>query len=195
MATAAPPAIEPRPRTLLTGTVFAIAACVVYFAGAFGVYLKERSDTLEAETPFIKKGTVPLVPGGMMLLTAALSVVMITWAVQAVRNDDRKHAYLALGITLLFGLANINQQIFLFNDMGLKVANKDSAADLLIYVIAGSHVAMLVAAILFVGLSAFRALAGQYSRLQADGIQAAAYFWYATMAIYVCVWYGIYVTK
>ncbi len=195
MATAAPPAIEPRPRTLLTGTVFAIAACVVYFAAAFGVYLKERSDALAADVAFIKKGTIPLVPGGMMLLTAALSAVMITWAVQAVRNDDRKHAYLALGITLLFGIANINQQWFLFNDMALKVANKDSAADLLIYVIAGSHVAMLVAAILFVGLSALRAFAGQYSRLQADGIQAAAYFWYATMAIYVCVWYGIYVTK
>jgi hypothetical protein len=39
------PAAElPRPRTLLVGTVFAIVACGMFFAGAFGIYLKCAND-------------------------------------------------------------------------------------------------------------------------------------------------------
>jgi heme/copper-type cytochrome/quinol oxidase subunit 3 len=62
-------------------------------------------------------------------------------------------------------------------------------------VITGAHVAMLVAAMVFVALAAFRALAGQYTSRQADGIQAASYFWYATMLMYALIYYGIYITK
>lgn len=185
------PAVEPRPRTLLVGTLFASAACAMFFAGAFGVYLRSRAD--EGKASFIKKGTISLVPGNMMMLTAALSVVVMAWAVQAIRNDDRKNAYVALALTLLFGAANLNQQVFYYRDM--KLAVDDKVSSLLIYVISGAHVVMLIAAMLFVATAAFRALAGQYSSRQADGVQAAAYFWYATVAVYACIWYGIYVTK
>jgi len=189
--TTAVPAVEPRPRTLLVGTVFAIAACAMFFAGAFGVYLKQRHDV--GQDSFIAKGTISLVPGSMMMLTAALSVVVMAWAVQAIRNDDRKNAYLALALTLIFGAANINQQVFYYRDM--KIAVDESVSSLLIYVISGAYLVMLIAAMAFVATAAFRALAGQYSSRQADGIQAAAYFWYATVAVYACIWYGIYVTK
>ena len=188
------PAAElPRPRTLLVGTVFAIVACGMFFAGAFGIYLKARSDVVTSGGKWLKAGQISLVPGGMMMVTAAMSVVTMTWAVQAIRNDDRKNAYIALGITLLFGVANINQQVFYYHDMKLKV--QGSVAELLIYVITGAHVAMLIGAMVFVALAAFRALAGQYSSRQSDGIQAASYFWYATMLMYTLIYYGIYVTK
>ena len=188
------PAAElPRPRTLLVGTIFAIVACGMFFAGAFGLYLKERHDVLESGGKWLKPGQISLVPGGMMMVTAAMSVVTMAWAVQAIRNDDRKNAYIALGITLLFGVANINQQVFYYNDMKLKV--QSSVADLLIYVITGAHVAMLIGAMVFVALAAFRALAGQYTSRQSDGIQAAFYFWTATMLMYTLIYYGIYVTK
>ena len=64
-----------------------------------------------------------------------------------------------------------------------------------IYVITGAHVAMLIGAMVFVALAAFRALAGQYTSRQSDGIQAASYFWYATMLMYTLIYFGIYVTK
>ena len=188
------PAAElPRPRTLLVGTVFAIVACGMFFAGAFGIYLKARNDVVTSAGKWLAPGQISLVPGGMMMVTAAMSVVTMTWAVQAIRNDDRKNAYVALGITLLFGVANINQQVFYYHDMKLKV--QGSVAQLLIYVITGAHVAMLIGAMVFVALAAFRALAGQYSSRQSDGIQAASYFWYATMLIYTLIYYGINVTK
>ncbi|MEO8696805.1 MAG: cytochrome c oxidase subunit 3 [Acidimicrobiales bacterium] len=188
------PAAElPRPRTLLVGTVFAIVACGMFFAGAFGVYLKTRSDVVTSGGEWLKKNQISLVPGGMMMVTAAMSVITMAWAVQAIRNDDRKNAYIALGITLLFGVANINQQVFYYNDMKLSV--KTEVADLLITIITGAQVAMLIGAMVFVALAAFRALAGQYTSRQSDGIQAAFYFWTATMVIYTLVYYGIYVTK
>jgi heme/copper-type cytochrome/quinol oxidase subunit 3 len=188
-----PPAELPRPRTLLVGTIFAIAACGMFFAGLFGVYLKLRDDALAAGENWLEKNQISLVPGGMMMATAAMSVVTMAWAVQAIRNDDRKNFYLALGLTLLFGVANINQQVFYYNDMHLHVAGSNS--NLLILVITGAHVAMLIAAMVFVALGAFRALAGQYTSRQSDGIQAASYFWYATMVMYMLIYYGIYITK
>ena len=188
------PAAElPRPRTLLVGTIFAIVACGMFFAGAFGLYLKERHDVLESGGKWLKPGQISLVPGGMMMVTAAMSVVTMAWAVQAIRNDDRKNAYIALGITLLFGVANLNQQVFYYQDMKLKVSA--GVADLLIYVITGAQVAMLIGAMVFVALAAFRSLAGQYTSRQSDGIQAAFYFWTATMLMYTLIYYGIYVTK
>ena len=188
------PAAElPRPRTLLVGTVFAIVACGMFFAGAFGIYIKLRNDAITAGDEWLAAGQISLVPGGMMMATAAMSVVTMAWAVQAIGNDDRKNAYLALGLTLLFGVANINQQVFYYNDMKLEV--QGDIADLLIYVITGAHVAMLIGAMVFVALAAFRALAGQYTSRQSDGIQAASYFWYATMLMYTLIYYGIYITK
>ena len=130
----------------------------------------------------------------MMMVTAAMSVIFVTWAVQAIRNDDRKNAYIALALTVVFGVANINQQIYYYKDMGLKI--KGSLAELLIYIITGAHVAMLIAAHgLPVSSPPSGRMGGQYSSRQSDGIQAAAYFWYATMAIYTLIYYGIYVTK
>jgi heme/copper-type cytochrome/quinol oxidase subunit 3 len=188
-----PAAPLPRPRTLLVGTVFAIVACGMFFACLFGIYLKERNDTLAAGEEWLEENQISLVPGGMMMATAAMSVVTIAWALQAIRNDDRKNAYLALGLTLLFGVANLNQQVFYYNDMELHVGGEVS--NLLIYVITGSHVAMLIGAMVFVALGAFRAMAGQYTARHADGIEAASYFWYATMVIYTLIYYGIYITK
>src|SRR5260221_12761711 len=98
-----------------------------------------------------------------------------------------------LVLTWLFGVANINQEVFYCKDMKLKV--QGSVGELLIYVITGAHFLMLIAAMVFVALAAFRALAGQYTSRQSDGIQAASYFWYATMLMYTLIYYGIYITK
>jgi heme/copper-type cytochrome/quinol oxidase subunit 3 len=54
---------------------------------------------------------------------------------------------------------------------------------------------MLVVAMVFVALMAFRALAGQESRRQHDGISAAALFWHANVLVYCIIWIAIFVTK
>ena len=58
-----------------------------------------------------------------------------------------------------------------------------------------AHLVMVVVAMIFVALMAFRALAGQESRRQHDGISAAALFWYTTVVVYSVIWLAVYVTK
>jgi cytochrome c oxidase subunit 3 len=191
---ALPPAAEPpRPRTLLVGTAFATGACLMFFAGLFGIYLQLRHDTLASGSEWIKPGTISIVPGGMMLTTMVMSVVTMQWAVYAIARDDRPRAYLSLGLTALFGVAVINQTVYLYKQMGLGIA--ESVPAVLIYVITGAHIVMLAAAMAFVGLMAFRALAGQFSSRQSDGVAAAALFWHATVLVYMAIYYGIYITK
>jgi heme/copper-type cytochrome/quinol oxidase subunit 3 len=191
-ATAPPPEL-PRPRTLFVGTAFATGAVLLFFAGLIGIYVQERHDVLAGGGTWIEPGTISLVPGGMMMLTMAMSVVIMQWAVYAIARDDRPNAYLAFGLTGLFGVSVIVQTVYLYKQMGFVI--DETLPALLIYVITGAHLAMLLAAMVFVGLMAFRAMAGQFSSRQTDGVASAALFWHATVAVYAVIYYAIYITK
>ena len=54
---------------------------------------------------------------------------------------------------------------------------------------------MMIVAMIFVALMGFRALVGQFTSRQHDGITAAAMFWHASVVVYLFIWYAIYVTK
>jgi cytochrome c oxidase subunit 3 len=82
---------------------------------------------------------------------------------------------------------------YLYSLMGLDVSG--NIQSVLILTITGGHLVMLVVAMAFVALMAFRALAGSFTSRQHDGIIAAALFWYAMVAVYFLIWISIYVTK
>jgi heme/copper-type cytochrome/quinol oxidase subunit 3 len=188
---AAPPV---RPRQLLIGTAFASAACVMAFAGLIGVYLSTRSAALAEGTPWIPDGaTIPLTPGTMAFFTLVLSLVTVQWAVYAVGNNDRQHALVALGLTILFGVCAINAVTFLFTQSNIGV--RDSAMGVLFYVISGASIAMIVAGQIFIAVMIIRTVGGEYRGRDREGIVAASLFWYVTVAMYAVVWYALYVTK
>jgi len=190
-----PPApVVQRPRVLVVGAAFAAAATVIVFIGMIGIYLAQRAHTVAGGDTWLPQGlTIPLQQPNTMLFTLAMSVVTMQWAVSAVANDDRVNSYLALGITLVFGFATIVMTTYLWGLMGANVSA--NAQSVLIYTITGGHILMLVIAMIFVALMAFRALAGGFNSRQHDGITAAAIFWYAMVAVYVLIWISIYVTK
>jgi heme/copper-type cytochrome/quinol oxidase subunit 3 len=191
---ALPPAPEPtRPRTLLVGTMFATVAAGMLFAGILGWYLSLRSDVLASGRPWLPDQSIALTAGGMMMVTLLMSVVTMQWAVFSIARDDRRHGYLALGLTLLLGVAQINQMIFFWLDAKL-VATR-TPGELMVYVMTVTQIVMAVAGLLFLGFMAFRALAGQFTERHSDGIAAAALFWYAMVAVYAIVWYVVFVTK
>ncbi|MBI2708232.1 MAG: cytochrome c oxidase subunit 3 [Actinobacteria bacterium] len=192
---AAPPARRPtRPRITLVGTALASAGTFMAFASLIGVYLAVRSQTIARSGIWFPKGTtIPLTPANITLFTFALSIVSMQWAVHAVGRGDHQHAGMALLLTLLFGASTINATSFLWSQMGLSV--RSSAAGVLVYVITGAHVAMTVAAMVYAAVMTFRTLGGDYTGRDREGIAAAALFWYVTCAVYVLVWYAIYVTK
>jgi heme/copper-type cytochrome/quinol oxidase subunit 3 len=196
MAAHALPAAPPvqRPRVLVVGTAFASAAAIMTFVGLIGIYLTQRAAIIGAGDIWLPKGsTIPLQQPNTMLFTLLMSVVTMQWAVHAIANNDRTNAYLALAVTIFFGFASVVLTWYLYGLVKLDIsANSQSV---LIYTITGLHLMLLVVAMLFIALMAFRALAGSFDARQHDGITAAAVFWYAMVLVYVLIWITIYVTK
>lgn len=191
-APAAPPA---RPRVVMVGTAFAAAACFMLFTGLIGVYLTMRAGVVAEKGTWIPaKVTMPLQQPNVMVLALLMSSITIQWAVDAIRRNDRQQAYLAFGVTLVFGFGVLNMAAYLYSVMQLDMA-VSSPFPALVYAITASHLLMLVGAMVFAGLMAFRALGGQYTSRQHDGVSAAALFWHVQTAVFLFIWYAIYITK
>ena len=183
-----------RPRVLVVGAAFAAAASFMVFIGLIGVYLTARADVIGAGSAWLPQGvSIPLQQPNTMFITLIMTVFTMQWAVAAIAKNDRVNAYLALGLTLMLGIATIVMTTYLWSLMKLDVAS--GIQGVLIYTITGAHIVMLVLAMLFVALMGLRALGGQFTARQHDGITAAAVFWYAMVAVYALIWISIYVTK
>lgn len=190
----APAPLPVRPRTLLIGVTLTGVACAAALFGLVALYAQERAQALADTGTWLPEDTeLPLTPGNMGFVTLLMSAVTAAWAVYALRNDDRAHAYVALAVTLLFGVAFITDTAYLWQQMNLGI--RDSLAAVLIYAITGGHVAMTVGGMLFLAVMGFRALGGQLTGRQAEGMYAAVLFWLITIGVYSVVWYAIYITK
>jgi cytochrome c oxidase subunit 3 len=190
---AAPPA-PARPRVLVTGTVLASAMAAMIFAGLLGFYAHTRAATIATEGSWLPEGaTMPLTPANMALITLVMSVVIMQWAVYAIGIDDRRSAYIALGLAVLMGVAYINEICFYYTQMGTLTVREP--VGLLIFGITGTHLVMTGIAIVFVLLMAFRTLGGQYSARDREGIVAATIFWDVMVVVHAAIWYAIFITK
>jgi cytochrome c oxidase subunit 3 len=193
LATAPPPAPR-RPRVLLTGAAFGSVASALVVLSTLAVYLQVRADFLDSGATTLPDDTLlPLTPGGMGMVTLSMSVVTLAWAVWALRRDDRPHAYVALGLTLLLGIAFVNTTVYLYQQLALPLTA--SATGGLLYIVTGSHLVMVVVGLVFVMVMGFQSLGGQLTGRDAEGMSAAALYWYVTVAVYTAIYYGIYITK
>ena len=188
--TGLPSAEVTRPRTVLVATMFASAAAFMAFLGLLLIYVSERA---AADGEWFPDGVIELGPAGFVFWTLLMSIVTVQWAVQAINNGDRKNAYVALGLTGLFGAAVFNQLWFVINDTGFAL-NADTA-QFLFFVINGTFIAFLISAVAFVVLTFLRTLIGQFGPRKADGVAAAAFYWNTVVAMWSIAWYLIYVTK
>jgi len=180
---------------LLVGTAFVTAAIAMLFIGLIAVYLALRTQALVDVGSWIPADVVlPLTQPNMMMLTLVLSMFTVQWAVSAIKNDDRANTYLALAVTLLLAFSFIVEEGYLYSLMKLNLMTTPPLASM-IYAITGTHLAMIISAMIFVMLMGFRALAGQFTSRQHDGIAAAAMYWHVMVAIYALIWFVIFVTK
>ena len=193
MADPVTPAPPVRPSTLMVGTTLATGAAVMFFAGLFAIYFSMRADTMAWGSEWFPEGAIQLSPGGMNMVTLSVATVTMAWAVRAVATNDRIHAYLALALTAVMGIAMINQTVFYFNDIGLPVDYSTSTT--LLFTIVGAHLVMVGIGVLWLGLLLLRALGGQDTRRHRGLVSAAALYWYATVAVYTVIWIGIYIGK
>ncbi len=188
----APPPPPMRPRVQLVGSALASAGALVFLLSLVGIYLARRADVINSGRDWLpQSANIPIAQPTMMMATLGLSIFTVLWAAWALTNQDRPNAYVALGLTLIFGLAYVNQATYLFSVMNVPVR---SDAGLLIYAVAGTHVALVVIGLGYLAIVSFRALSGQYSRLP-DGPAAAALYWIALALVFPVIWFGIFITK
>ncbi len=184
-----PPVVLPRRRELLFGTALATAGLVMALVTLIGHYIATRD---AAGAAWLAENDIPLTQPNMQLITLGMSAVTMQWAVYAIARDDRYHTYMALGVTLLLAVAFVNQTSFLYSMAGVTM---DQPEGPLFYGVTAGHLAMVVGGLIFMALMAFRALGGQYSSRQPDGIAAAALYWYACVGLYAIIWFAVYVQK
>jgi heme/copper-type cytochrome/quinol oxidase subunit 3 len=191
---AAPPAPPARPRVLLVGTALAAGSAAMVVLALIALYARLRSDVVASGEIWLPEdGNLQLTPGSMGMVTLLLSLVTAAWAVQALRDDDRGHALMAFGVTLVLGAAYINGAAYGWQQFGLGVTSSTQA--LLIYTITGLHVAMAAVGMLYMLVMGFRAVGGQLTGRAAEGATAAVLYWFVTVGVYAVVWYTITVVK
>ncbi len=190
----APPPQPRRPRVLFLGTAFAAAGVSMAFVGLLAIYVAVRQQALGGGATWLPEGvTIPLTAPNVAFATLLMSVVTMQWAIYAIANRDRTNAYVALGLTVLLGAAFANSTAYLYSQMGLVIA--DSVPGVLIYAISGAHLVLTIGALGFIAVVALRALGGEYTPRDHEGLSSAALFWYATVAVYAVIWYTIFITK
>lgn len=193
LTTGNPPEPIERPRVTLVGTTLVAAAAGMFFAGLLGTYLRLRAQSRATSGEWLTDVTVQLPSPSIVMVTLAMSVVTAQWALWSVTHRDRQNGYLALALTLALGAASLNAMIYNWTQMGFVLDEQIPAV--LIYTITGSHAVMLLTAMGFIGLMAVRAMAGQFRQGQSDGLASAVLFWDAMVAVYLIIWYAVYITR
>jgi heme/copper-type cytochrome/quinol oxidase subunit 3 len=188
----APPE-PPRPRLLVMATSLTCAAVIVGYAGLIGYYISRRAAVVASGEPWLPDVSIPLTQPNFMMLTLAFSVVSMLWAVSAIRSDDRANAYIAFGLTLVFGFAQIAQTAYLLTLMGLTAGSGEQGV--LIYSLIGLQLALSGVGMAYIAIMAIRTLGGGYSAKDYEGVLSAAIFWIMTVGVYTALWYAVYIIK
>lgn len=195
-----PSGASPAPRSSVLVATSAIAASgTMLMFGMLAVWFRFRDasplresargklihDWLPAE---IK---IPEVATNTMAITMVIACVMAQWAVYSARRSDSSHATLALTITAVIGLAVINAQVAVYLQMEMGLT--DGAYQTMFYAITGTMMALLITGVVFSVVTMFRAVAG---RLEDSSVMSAhALYWYFLTAVFVALWFVVYVQK
>ena len=185
--TVATPAIR-RPRTVLVGTMFASGATLTDLLRRARRLCPERAAARDAgEEWFPERHRTR--PVGLDLLDPRARRLRSS-GLQAIRNDDRPNAYIALALTGMFGAAVFNQLWFIINDTGFA----GGTGQFLFFVMTGTYIVFLIGAVVFLALTTMRALFGQFgpSRTTASPLLPC---WHAVSVMYWVTWIAIFVTK
>jgi heme/copper-type cytochrome/quinol oxidase subunit 3 len=198
---ALPPAPAPAPRRqLLTATALSGAALAMFFGGMLAIWMRFRNAApLKASAngskmiaDWVPKDvTIHQVASNLMLLTMVAACIMAQMAVYAAKRGDRVHVGLGLGLCILFGLAVVNAQAFEYNQMALPI--KGGVYNSMFYAITGSFMVLMFGLLAHTFVAAFRYWGGRTQ--DREQLSSVALSWYVSTAIFIGVWFFIYVTK
>jgi heme/copper-type cytochrome/quinol oxidase subunit 3 len=188
-ATTGPPA---RRGTTLTGAVLVVVAGTMLMGGLLAAYFAARN---AAHASGGKWGLAsPDMPNAALAVTYGalfLSSFTAQWAVSAIKVGERRQTYVAIGTTMLLGVAFVNGLTFCYTQLKL-VAGKNVYANL-VYAVSGTHLLLVVAALVLFVVVGFRVLGGQQGTTDPELVVAAVTVWhfvvFAGVAVWWCLWF------
>jgi len=183
-----------RPNSLLIATGLTVAAGVMLVAGMIGIVLALRNQAEAPGTSWVPRGVrIPNAPLGMAVFTAILSSITAQWVVWSNRRQERGHTLVAVGITIVLGVAWINMVFFSFNFMELPIGSSQWAN--IAYTLAGMGVALGMVAIGFLALMAIRVVGGEDGVEGLPPVASAVFFWHFSVVAFIALWYAVFVVK
>jgi len=203
-ASVIPPTVQAaeadRPKALLIGSILGSAGAAMVVFSLLGAYLAERgrflAENIDEEgvvTQWLNARIIPLSMPSVIAGTLGLSLFFMFWAIVAARREDRANTLVALSLTAVFGLAVINGSAFLWGTSGLEV--RESAQALLLYSVMGTHLLMVGIGVVAIILTIFRVIGAAVPSREIEALSAVAVLWTVTTAVYVVLWYAVYITK
>lgn len=193
----------PRPAAkhqILLATAVAASSALMLMFGMLAIWLQFRdASPLRASSNGAKMIRdwlpadikIPEVATNTMLITLVMTCVIAQWAVYATRRSDTSHAYLALAIVAVLGVAAINAQAAVYVQMGIGI--RDGVYQTMFYAVTGTMTALLASGVVFSLVILFRALAGRLGDRQVTS--AHALYWYVLTVAYSAMWFIVYVQK
>ncbi len=188
---AAPPS-APR-RQLFVGTAIACAAGTTLFGGLIAMFVRYRQEALavaggERKPADIK---IPEVPTNVNLLAFLFIGIFAQWGVYAAKRQHKGGVGMASGLVGLLGVAVINSLSFVYVQMGMGIA--DGTYQLFFYAVTGAFLALTIIGVVFSVVTAFRFLGGRSG--EREIVTAHAMYWYFLGAMYIVLWFVVFVTK
>jgi len=154
--------------------------------------LRESSDGSKMLRDWLpEKIKIPEVATNTMMMTIAITCIMVQWAIYSSRRADSKHTTLALGVALLTEIAVINAQIAVYMQMDIGV--RDSSYTTMFYAVTATMAVLIVIGLGFTLMTMFRSLASRVS--DHDLVIAHGVYWYSLAVIFATMWFVVYVQK
>lgn len=124
----------------------------------------------------------------MVTISLLMASVAIEWAVHAIRNEERKISWVALGIAIGLALAAANSLWYLASRLPFGVATHAyGTIAYTMFVVSGLALAVAIGFLLF---TFFRVIGGQADHPTAELPRAMAWFWHSV----VLAWFGVFFT-
>jgi cytochrome c oxidase subunit 3 len=179
---------------LFIATAFTCAAIAMLFMGMLAVWVNLRDAAGGTTAAWLPKGvSISMVAPNMMLIIMLGASVMVQWAVYAMARDDRRDTTVAVSLVVIFGIAVLNAQVFIYQQLGLGIGDTKYAN--LFYAVTGTFVAALIGGIVMAMVVIFRSLGGRYSSKRHEGVSSLALYWDFLTVAFAAVWYIVYVVK
>ena len=157
---------------VVLGAVLLVAAEAMLLAAMLAVYFAIKGGAPRWPPRGVRVGTyLPTI----VTITAMMSAVSVQWALHAIRRHDQRNAAVALGLTVLFGLAMANAEWYSLTRAGFGV--RRHAYGTLYHSLLGFHVAHLLLGVVVLLVVAGRALAGHFSARDHEPVKASCIVW------------------